>query len=62
MGSAVEIWEAKRCGRLVLTICPLVDNWLVRSATDHNFESLDDFERDLTPVLARLRAGADAPP
>jgi hypothetical protein len=56
MGSAVEIWEAKRAGRLVLTISPLVDNWLVRSATDHNFASLDDFERELAPVLARLRA------
>lgn len=55
MGSAVELWEAKRAGSVVLTVSPLVDNWLIRSTTDHNFATLDEFERDFAPVLARLR-------
>mmetsp|Transcript_11447 Transcript_11447/g.29580 ORF Transcript_11447/g.29580 Transcript_11447/m.29580 type:complete len:447 (+) Transcript_11447:53-1393(+) len=47
MGSAIEIWEARNAGKLVLTISPLQDNWLLRSVTHHNFVDLDDFERNL---------------
>ncbi|CAE7379413.1 ABCA2 [Symbiodinium natans] len=34
MGSAVELWEARRAGLLVLTISPMADNWMLRSVTD----------------------------
>lgn len=52
MGSAAEIWEAKKAGKKVLTISPLKDNWLLRSVTDHNFADLDDFQRTLAQHLA----------
>ena len=34
MGSAIELWEAKRAGVTVVTISPLKDNWVVRYASD----------------------------
>ena len=30
MGTAIEMWEAHRHGRVVITISPLVHNWVVR--------------------------------
>lgn len=47
MGSAVELWEAKRRGRTVLTVSPMAGNWLIRSVTDHNFADLEDLEANL---------------
>lgn len=52
MGSAVELWEAKKAGRRVFTISPLADNWLLRSVTDHNFADLQDFEENLSKHLS----------
>lgn len=59
MGSAAEIWEARKAGKTVFTISPMTDNWLLRSTTHHNFEDLDDFEQHfhlhLSEYLKRLR-------
>lgn len=47
MGSAVELWEARRAGLKIFTISPMADNWMLRSVTDHNFASIADFEKNL---------------
>jgi len=56
MGSAVELWEARRAGRHVLTISPLKDNWLLRSTSHHNFADLEEFERGLKEHLPKRTA------
>ncbi|CAE8726062.1 unnamed protein product, partial [Polarella glacialis] len=30
MGSAVELWEAKRSGLLIFTVSPMTSNWTIR--------------------------------
>ncbi|CAJ1416667.1 unnamed protein product [Effrenium voratum] len=51
MGSAVELWEARKHQLTVLTISPMKDNWTIRSVTDHNFADLADFEANLSAHL-----------
>lgn len=34
MGSAIEMWEAKRAGAKIVTITPLKHNWIVRYTSD----------------------------
>jgi len=48
MGSAIELWEAKRAGVRVVSITPLKDNWVIRYASDvilKTFEELEEFLR-----------------
>lgn len=44
MGTAVEMWEAHRAGKPVLTISPLSENWVVRFLSTRVFPSLAAFE------------------
>jgi len=44
MGTAVEMWQAYRAGKLVLTISPLAENWVVRFLSTRVFPSLAAFE------------------
>ncbi len=44
MGTAIEMWEARRAGRLVLAVSPLEANWVVRSLADRVFRDLPHFE------------------
>jgi nucleoside 2-deoxyribosyltransferase len=44
MGTAVEMWQAYRAGKPVLTISPLAENWVVRFLSTRVFPSLEDFE------------------
>jgi hypothetical protein len=55
MGSAIEMWEAKRAGVEVVSVTPLKDNWVVRYASDVILESLDEVEPFLREY-ARKRA------
>ena len=48
MGSAIEMWEAYRHGRAVVTISPLQHNWAVRFLSHEIYADLDEFERALT--------------
>ena len=45
MGTAVEMWEAYRAGRVVLTISPLAKNWAVKYLSDHLYATIDAFEQ-----------------
>lgn len=44
MGTAVEMWQAYRAGKLVLTISPLAENWVVKFLSTRVFPSLEAFE------------------
>ncbi len=47
MGTAIEMWEAYQHGRTVITISPLLHNWVVRFASHANYRDLDEFEEAL---------------
>lgn len=47
MGTAIEMWEAYRHGRAVISITPLVRNWAVRFLSHAIYPDLAAFERDL---------------
>lgn len=53
MGTAVEMWEAHRHGRIVVTISPLKHNWAVKFLSDILFPDIERFEEELTS--GRLR-------
>lgn len=44
MGTAIEMWEAFRNGRVVISISPMAFNWAIKFISDHRFDSLDDFD------------------
>ena len=60
MGTAIEMWEAHRHGRVVLSISPLEHNWAVRFLSDEIYPDLETFEAALTSgrVAAQIAAGA----
>lgn len=41
MGTAVEMWEARRAGKTVVTVSPLEKNWVVRYLSTHVVGSLE---------------------
>jgi hypothetical protein len=47
MGTAIEMWEAYRHGRLVLTISPLQHNWTVKYCSHAVYPDLAAFESAL---------------
>ena len=48
MGTAIEMWEAHRHGRTVVTITPLVHNWVVQLASDAVYRDDDEFAHALS--------------
>ncbi len=44
MGTAIEIWEAYRAERIVFTISPLAENWVIKLLGTRNFLTLEEFE------------------
>jgi hypothetical protein len=48
MGTAIEIWEAYRHRRVVVTISPLAHNWAVKFLSDLLYPDLEAFEHALT--------------
>lgn len=60
MGTAIEMWEAHRHGRIVVTISPLKFNWTVKYLSDRLYPDWDAFYAELasgqfTVWLERLR-------
>jgi hypothetical protein len=47
MGTAIEMWEAYRHGRAVVTISPLKHNWAVRFLSHELYPDLDQFQQAL---------------
>ena len=65
MGTAIEIWEASRHGRAVITITPLVHNWVVQLTSLAVYRDRAAFEAALTAgdvdrLLHRHAAGPRA--
>lgn len=56
MGTAIEMWEAYRHGRVVLAISPLEHNWAVKYLSHHVYGDLAAFEQALAAgeVLAAI--------
>lgn len=62
MGTAIEMWEAWRNGRIVFTISPLSHNWTIRFCSHVVFPDIASFEAEvcsgaLRSRLAEIRAG-----
>jgi len=56
MGSAIEMWEARRAGVKIVTITKLRSNWVVRYASDIILDDLDQLEQFVrSGGLGRLR-------
>ena len=47
MGTAVEMWEAHRNGRVVLTVSPMGTNWTVKFLSTRILKDLEEFEEFL---------------
>lgn len=45
MGTAIEMWEAHRAGRVVLVISSLEKNWVVKYLSDRVYPTLEAFEQ-----------------
>lgn len=57
MGTAIEMWQAHRHGRLVVTISPMAANWTIRFLSDVVLPDIAAFERYVVSgELARLLA------
>ena len=57
MGTAVEMWQAFRAGRLVVVISPLAENWVVKFLAHRICADLAEFEALVSSgSLARLIA------
>ncbi len=62
MGTAIEMYEAHRRGRLVVAVSPLKHNWAVKFCSDRLYETVDEFETaiesgELLAELKQLRQG-----
>jgi hypothetical protein len=65
MGTAIEMWEAHQQGRTVITITPLVHNWVVQLTSLAIYRDTEAFEAALTGgeidhLLRRHAAGRQA--
>ena len=47
MGTAIEMWEAHRHGKVVIAISPLIHNWAVKFCSHAIFQNLAEFEQAL---------------
>jgi len=47
MGTAIEMHEAAKNGAVVLSITPLVANWVIRAYSDRIFPDMEAFEKFL---------------
>ena len=55
MGTAIEMWEAWRHGRIVVTISPLLHNWTVRFCSHVVFPDVAAFEGEVCSGALRTR-------
>ncbi|MEX0979175.1 MAG: hypothetical protein WDZ48_10000 [Pirellulales bacterium] len=57
MGTAIEMWEAYRHGRAVVTISPMSHNWAVKFLSHAVFADLDELQRALASGELARRIG-----
>jgi hypothetical protein len=62
MGTAIEMWEAHRHARTVVTITPLVHNWVVQLTSAAVYRDVDSFRHALEEgAIDRLLGAPDRP-
>jgi hypothetical protein len=47
MGTAIEMWEAHRQGRVVITVSPMSHNWVVRFLSHEVYPNVESLEASL---------------
>ena len=47
MGTAIEMWQAFRAGKAVITVSPLVHNWTIKFLSHELYRDLEEFEAAL---------------
>jgi hypothetical protein len=47
MGTAIEMWEAHTNARFVITITPLIHNWVVQITSNIVYENVSTFVQSL---------------
>lgn len=57
MGTAIEMWEASRNARAVITISPLVHNWVIKFVGHQNYTSEKTFLEALTSGELEAKIG-----
>jgi len=57
MGTAIEMWQAYRHGRIVIAISPLVLNWTVRFLSHLIYPTVEEFESAVTTGTLARRLG-----
>jgi hypothetical protein len=45
LGTAIELWNAYQAKRIIFTISPMTENWVIKFLTGRNFTCLEEFER-----------------
>jgi hypothetical protein len=58
MGTAIEMWEAWKNGRIVISISPLSHNWAVRFCSHLLYPDVESFETDLASDELRRKIEA----
>lgn len=58
MGTAIEMWEAWRNGKIVVAISPLAHNWTVKFCSHVLYPDLAAFERELVSGQLERRIAA----
>jgi hypothetical protein len=61
MGTAIEMWEAWRNGRMVIAISPLSHNWAVRYCSHMLYADVESFEAELLSGEVRNKLAAQRP-
>ena len=62
MGTAIEIWEAHKAGRAVVSISPMRENWAVKFLSDEILPDLESFKAwlaqgELQKLIDRKKGG-----
>jgi len=45
LGTAIELWQAHQAKKIIFTISPMTENWVIKFLTHRNFTCLEDFEQ-----------------
>lgn len=63
MGTAIEMWQAHGAGAHILTISPMVDNWVIKFLSDRVFATMEEFEQFIASNgLAEMSAASNGGP
>lgn len=63
MGSAIEMWEARKAGVRVISISQMEHNWVVKYVSDIVVKTVEEFEKLLDDgTVSRLLAGPPGGP